>query len=152
MYMSIIGWLVNPDALVKKFSVETSEEFVMRIKYDPDTGKQLKDKQKVVIKEAKSEIKFNGETLKLNGETLIVSSDKWVLSERLTHLICSELTIDYEIQGGGVICFGLFLEDGEKFGNIVKMSAKLEAVRKKLIKHGIPFSNKSSPIFISYSY
>lgn len=149
--MSLIGWVVNPEILVEKFSIKTPEEFVMKVRHDPDTGKQLKNKQKVVTKKSTFKLMFNGQSIideAYPGNT----TEKWFFHERIAELICKELSIEYEIEDNGFICFGLFLEDGEKFSNILKMNTKLEAVRKKLIKHGIPFNKKSSPVFASYSY
>lgn len=143
--MSIIGWEVYVIALENKFKVTVPDEFVMRIKYDPDTGKKLPGKQKVLTKPGYSELRFNFPEIETEYDCALDDIGMFVIE------LVESLDMDYEF-AGHCVYFGVNIEDGCTFSSIVKMKTKLEVIKKKLIKFGIPFDRKQPPKFRSYSY
>ena len=77
--MSIIGWEVNLKALEDKFTVTVPDEVVMRIKYDPDTGKKLPGKQKVLTKPGYSELRFNFQEIETEYYCALDNIDMFVI-------------------------------------------------------------------------
>ena len=139
--MSIIGWVIESEELEEKFSSEIPEEFEMKVRFDPDTGKKLPKKQKVITKHSSICYKFGEEEYQEIGHFIDEMSIKF--------------DFDYlhqDVYGNDSLVFGLEFEDGATHDSIVKMKPKLKAIKKKLLKLGIPFDSKKQPTYFCYDH
>ena len=133
--MSIIGWEVDYNKLEEKCTVTTPEEFVMETRFDPNTGKKLPKKQKVVTKPSETQLVFDGQ--KANDIFDIVAN------------MARAVSFDYQWSDSGRLFFGLYIKEEASFSDIIRLKYKLECVKVKLLKLGIPFNRKIQPSFHS---
>ena len=143
--MSIIGWEIDSEKLVDKFTVTTPEEFVMKVRFDPDTGKKLPKKQKVLIKPGQKHVEITGTQIEIPGGC--EGDAGGILVEELAQ----KFDFEYEWADNGNVYFGVRIDDGDTYTKIVNLTTKLESIKKSLDKLKLPFID-TKPKFRGYSY
>jgi len=124
----LIGWELNFEDIEKKFTVRVKEEYKLVEKYDPDTGKKLPKKVKIITQEGGLHLMYKGKVFSYID--LLIES----------MLRCD--AIDH-IFNASTFVVGISIENGISYKKVIQLESKVEEIRFKLIELGLPISKKS---------